>query len=285
MNPIKTFIKEYKPELKIIFWPSILFTVVLFTVYFYFCWNVEGSREEDVKKRKEEKKKRKKEGMTRDEKEALKKLYDDGQREEAKGNIKEALSCYLGAIHSINQCYDGLSMFPDTMIHCIKRVTVLCKASGEYDMALQFLQAEKFLYEHALVNTTAQNGQTTTNKEKKEDSVRKRKKNIHPIDRKNEFANQRAEALEKLSDMLLKNGKVEMAVNYASKALQVRQQVSQDEATADMNQFIKAYAELGRETYKKNLEWYQKVQEDTDKLEEMVEEMNRIQDVPTDQET
>lgn len=259
MRKIRAFVKEYKPELQIVFWPAIIFTAVTFAIYFYYFWNVEATEDK--------KKKRSAEGPTRDEKEALQKLYSDGQRYEAAGDPKQALSCYLGCIHSINTCYDGLSAFPDILIDCIKRVTELCKASGEYDMALQFLQAEKFLYEHALVNETKK-GSAKLSNAPKDSPVKKRKKPY----RKEEFYSARADALEKLSDLLLKEGKTELAVSYASKALQVRQKVSDDEAAADMNQFIKAYAELGRETYRQNLSWYQKVQEDTEALEKMVEQ-------------
>lgn len=238
-------------ELQLLFWPLTILTIIVFSTYFYFFWDLipVEKNDKEIKSRRE----------------ALESFYDKAITYEEKKEYKKALDYYLAYLHGFNEVYEHENSFPDTVVKVIRNLTKLCQASGEYEMALQFLQAEKFLYENALVRQSQenQNLESTDIKSKSNTKTTKQKT-------KQEMILDRAEALDKLSELMLKEKKLEMAVSYASKALQLRQQASIETKQEDMDQFIRAYAELGRETYKKNLEWYEQVRKETEHLDALL---------------
>eukprot|EP00818_Percolomonas_sp_WS_P000020 CAMPEP_0117447050 /NCGR_PEP_ID=MMETSP0759-20121206/6666_1 /TAXON_ID=63605 /ORGANISM="Percolomonas cosmopolitus, Strain WS" /LENGTH=285 /DNA_ID=CAMNT_0005239355 /DNA_START=134 /DNA_END=991 /DNA_ORIENTATION=+ len=255
-------------ELQLLFWPLSLLTIIIFSIYFYFFWNLIPSQQKPSPHE------------IRTNKEALNKLYEKAVQFDDQRQYRKALDYFLAYLHGFNEVYRDENSFPDTVVKCMRRVTKICRASGEYGMALQFLQAEKFLYENALVNQAqigeklaqeaANGGVTNSTHDAAANATLKQRPSKKRKATKKDIILQRADALEKLSELMLKEKKLELAVSYASKALQLRQQASNETKQEDMDQFIKAYAELGRETYKRNLKWYEQVKEETEALEKIV---------------
>ncbi|XP_028396368.1 consortin-like [Dendronephthya gigantea] len=193
-------------------------------------------------------------------------LYDKGLQFKRNSSYARALQCFLCCLQDIEQD-DSFSELP----YCLHNIAEIYSKLGEYEKAIQFVQAEKLFYETALI----QAGKDDANEQDQNEKSSETADTDVPPDEA-----QMANEYEKLSQMCLKQNNVPLALEYAGKATQLRKKVYGDThpiTTKSLTQFTLIYAEMGKEQYTAAMEKYSKpVQEHVKTEVEMTEKQSEI---------
>jgi tetratricopeptide (TPR) repeat protein len=252
LNKIYSKQNSIMQELNMIMWPCIVLGIISMIVYFYLFWDIPKQPSQTLELPSTKRDQNNYSALNQhllETKYVVHKLLSDGIQFEEDGKIDSALENYLACLYDYKSDYVVDSDI-DTLLNmseCLKRIShIYVSHKKDYGYALQFILAEKFIYEQALVSVTS--------------SQTLRKK--HPLI-------QRSEALHKLSDLCFKESKYDLAAEYATKAHTFKSKIPRDELSSDakralsqmdqteVEQFTKAYVELGKQSYEQNVHWYQ----------------------------
>lgn len=173
-------------------------------------------------------------------------LYEKGLEFKRNASYSHALQCFLGCIQGINNVN-----FPE-LPHCLRNIAETYSTLGEFEKAIEFVQAEKLFYETALIQAGREE-LNDPNKDKKQNDLLDPNANSEDAKLANEY--------DKLAQMCLKEKKIQLALEYSGKATQLRKKIYGDAhpiTSKSLNQFTLIYAEMGKEQYTAAMEQFSK---------------------------
>eukprot|EP00002_Diphylleia_rotans_P038802 TRINITY_DN8869_c0_g1_i1.p1 TRINITY_DN8869_c0_g1~~TRINITY_DN8869_c0_g1_i1.p1 ORF type:complete len:272 (+),score=62.54 TRINITY_DN8869_c0_g1_i1:58-873(+) len=139
-------------------------------------------------------------------------IYED------EGKLDEAIQVYQHAVsHADVTSSEGLPL----LTKCLNRLARLYAKKEQYQIAVQYAQAEKLIYERALLDIEEHDVQYSPEHNVSHESE-------HEQDPKRRAALQKAESLERLSRILLNSNSSELALEYAYQAINIRMGLGQD---------------------------------------------------------
>ncbi|KAK2156816.1 hypothetical protein LSH36_204g03004 [Paralvinella palmiformis] len=183
------------------------------------------------------------------------KTYTLGEELQKKGKNVFALKCYLRCLSGLY----GKKIFPH-LSQCLRNVAELYYSMGEYDKAVQFIQAEKVYYESELIDSSgifqlADNNATPIEEGNPEAFTSDQDKDKLDVIRAQEYAT--------LAQLCLDHDQPQMALEYQAKATKLRQKLLGDDhpvTQKSLNAFTIMYAEAGKKQYSESLQKYTKIE-------------------------
>ncbi|PVD26022.1 hypothetical protein C0Q70_13690 [Pomacea canaliculata] len=181
-------------------------------------------------------------------------LFAQGVMLDRQGKKEEALKHYLN-------CLFGLSRETRFVLlpQCLRNIAEIYYEMQEYDKAIHFIQAEKLYYENALINTEEI--------QKKLDEMQLTKRKEEPTTEVHDLTAEvlRAEEFEHLAKLCMDHKQPQLAMEYAGKCSQMRQQVLGEhhpKTKESLDLFASLYAEAGKQQYIDSLEAFSNGGED-----------------------
>lgn len=183
-------------------------------------------------------------------------LYQEGVKLWSSGQQDSALKCLLGAITGLTE----ESSF-DELPKCLHAVADIYSDKKEYEKAVYFIQAEKMYYETALIDIASvtdvpsdtRQGQAdgdedrseTPNEENGEEAKDDPDDDLSPDAKK-------GQEFENLARLCLREGKLQLALEYCGKATKLYQAVFGEDhpvTMAALDLFTVIYADVGKKLY------------------------------------
>jgi len=207
----------------------------------------------------------------------VRKLFQEGEELLEKGDKDGALQSFLACILGFQKHRVPFRK----LAQCINHISSLYFEMECYEEAVKYQQAERFIYEEALLNMTAaqqaadrkaaskaaqSSSQEEDGKGDADDGISIASASTHDSERFDAHEHQhpllrRAEEFDRLSKVFGEEKNHALALDYAAKAVRLRQVARNEETITDssyLETFLRQYAEMGREQYQSTLDEYQR---------------------------
>ncbi|XP_003728558.1 uncharacterized protein LOC100893473 [Strongylocentrotus purpuratus] len=202
-------------------------------------------------------------------------LYREGSRRQEEGHLEGALACYLGAITGLSEG----STFEE-LPRCLHAVADIYFEHKEYEKAVYFIQAEKMYYETALIDIVSVQKDSGSKAERKPSKGEGEEQHDEQLDEEpgEESSHDKSDDLdddlspdakkgqemENLARLCLKEGKLQLALDYCGKATKMYQTVYGEDhpvTIASLDLFTVIYADVGKKLYSDAMQKFEKEEE------------------------
>ncbi|XP_071483234.1 uncharacterized protein [Diadema antillarum] len=193
------------------------------------------------------------------------KLYEEGVKLKIEGQTEGALKCLLGAITGLSE-----SNTFHSLPQCLHSIADIYFDKKEYEKAVYFIQAEKMYYETALIDiVNVQKPAEKDDEEVNEDGEGESKgSDEEPVEEpsKDDLSPdaKKGQEFENLARLCLKEGKLQLALEYCGKATKMYQaELGEDHpvTVAALDLFTVIYADVGKKLYSDAMEKFEKEEE------------------------
>ena len=166
--------------------------------------------------------------------------YEKGVEHHKAGQNARALECLLCVLYGVGHGSSNTQCLQ--LVDCLHRVAELYKDMGHMEEAIRFIQAEKFVYENALLHFSTQTQSNTSSDQATSSvdlgpvrkalectissAVERGAKGQGSLQIKRDMMTTRLQTFSKLSQVYEKEGNLVMAMNYAIKAFNMRKRLT-----------------------------------------------------------
>lgn len=197
-------------------------------------------------------------------------LYQKGDQFLKTGQVDEALKCFLESLKGLTEA----NTFQE-LPQCLHQISDIYFSKNEYEKAVYFIQAEKMYYETALIDIlqfqqeVAEKRKNQTDSEKPNASDQQEaenekgkvfdKRSVSPeVAKANEFEN--------LANLCLREGRLQLAMEYCGKATKLFREVYGDDhprTIRALDLFTCIYADVGKKLYEDAMQKFDSNKEDS----------------------
>ncbi|PIK45596.1 hypothetical protein BSL78_17531 [Apostichopus japonicus] len=185
-------------------------------------------------------------------------MYQKGDEFLKTGHNDEALKCFLQSLKGLKES----NTFHE-LPQCLHQISDIYFSKNEYEKAVYFIQAEKMYYETALIDIlTFQQQVANKKKQMKSDADKspaddsREAENEADDESKEDASNSpqvaKANEFENLANLCLKEGKLQLAMEYCGKATKLFREAYGDEhprTIKALDLFTCIYADVGKKLY------------------------------------